>query len=165
MSISKSVPRQYYGRVSQAVSTLTTVPAPTAITGTVTTTGVRYTLSSANSVKPGDFIFNGSTEVRRVISIDETTGLHGKIDAAFTADLAAATVTKVLKETIGRVWAVDLFVTGTTSVIEGLTYPQYTSFRIGIPDAAEIGIQCPLQPIIVDGSASKTCNAVINLFK
>ncbi len=159
----KQISSRYYGRVSQAVSTLTTVPAPVAVSGTITTVGKQFTTSADDTVAVGDWIFYSTQSlVRMVVSMD--TARKGLLSDAFGGDLTTATVTKVLKNTIAPVWAIDIKVTGATSIIDGLPFVQNDTLRFGVPTTSEVSMPAPMQPLVIDGATNKTCNAIINRF-
>lgn len=160
----QSISGAFYDNTSQAVSTLTTAPAPSAGSGTITTTGVYFTTSVANDLKVGDWVFSSThSQVRMVTYIDDT-GKKGMLNAAFAADLAAVALSKIPNLTMQGIWAIIVQVTGTTSIINGLTYNQNSVVPFGIPTNAEIGAQRVVKPVVIDGTSSKTCNVIIHHF-
>lgn len=158
--------RKVVGSIDATYSGSTkTAPAETAGSGTITTVGINFTLSVAHDVVPGDWIFNGTTEVRKVQSMDPS-GLFGKLSSAFSIDLTGASVSKVTAKVLDNVFAIDIDVTGTNVTVNGISYAQNRTRRYALPTTMEAGIDLQLKPLVIyTAGAGGSCNVFVNCYE
>lgn len=142
-----------------------TAPASEASAGNITTVGINFTLTEAHDVVAGDWIFNGTDEVRKVQTI-QPNGLYGTLSAEFTSDITASSFKIVRASLLNRVWAIDLDVTGTNVEINGVAYPQNRTRRYAVPSTMEATMDIQLEPLIVDTAGmGGSCNVFVQCFK
>jgi hypothetical protein len=90
---------------SKVYTTKDTVPPSTAGTGTVTTSGAKFTTSADNQLVVGDYIYNASGEWRIVTRVDSAT--EGFLASSFTSDLSGAAL-KIIKKNDTKVVSVGI---------------------------------------------------------
>lgn len=149
-------------QILSVYTTKDTAPASSAFSPTVTTNGVRYTLSGASTdLKVGDWLVDLSQNtVRQVVAVKTNT--TGNLSAAFPSDLVAATVNRIeARDSQAFVVSVaadkggDITVNGTT-----ISSGSSVTFETPALDAAT-GSKF-VTPVVVDGSVN---NATVLVMK
>lgn len=146
------------------ITTDTFVPAAAAGTGTVTTNGIYLSLSSANSVKAGDYITDATQGEARKVTYVSRNGEYGTIDEAFTSDLSALALTLIDKEEVKIVTLGVAADEGSDTTVDGKTLKSGSSTNFGdTPNKADTGTRY-VKPKYIGGSTTGACTVVIERF-
>lgn len=143
-------------------TTKDTAPVSAAFSPTVTTSGVRYTLSTANTdLKVGDYLVDLSQNaVRQVVAVKTST--TGNLSEAFPVDLSAATV-KRISYTDAKVYTISIAADkGGDITVNGTTISSGSSVTFDVPALDAATGSKFVTPVVVDGSVN---NATVLVLK
>lgn len=131
-----------------------TVPPSSTFTPTMTTVGVHYTLSVADTtLAKGDWVYDAAQdEVRQVLMVESTT--TGRLTEAFSSDLTADTIKRIAKNTAKMVSLSIAADKGGNITVDGVTVASGTSIVRNVNDIDAMSGGQFVTPAVVDGSTN-----------
>jgi len=140
-----------------AQTTKDTIPASTALTGTVTTSGIYVKGSSTlfkTQLQKGSWIYDAAqNEVRKVVSVNGDSDIDAQITHAFSADLSAVALV-VVKRTDLNIRELSFYADATDAKIEAITLKAGVSVNYGKTGDSKDNFKNFIDPVIVDATGT-----------